>query len=154
MKRAQRALSITLIVFVMMSMVYTIPAAAFLGNSNIASIIKLFGIGYVVQQFGPQINSAINAITFQRDLDIADHTKVVPIISGEIGSGGVGGYIGAAQVSGPKDRVERVQAVAQIEADWQRALRLKTLIPVDNINPLQMKRISGVGISALVDIAL
>ena len=132
-------------------------AVAFLNNAVI-SALKLFGIGYVVKQFGPQINDAVNTVTFQNDLEMREHTKVVPIISGAVSGGsrgsGIGGYIGAAQVSGPKELVEKVEAVAQIEADWQNALRLKALIPVDNINPLNMGRITGVGVSAILDISL
>lgn len=157
MDRAKRTLSIMLIVLLVITAINTVPAVAFL-DSGLGSILKLFGIGYVVSQFGPEINDAINTITFQKDLDIKQHTKVVPIISGELSGGsrgsGIGGYIGAAQVSGPQDLVEQVEAVAQIEADWQKALRLKVLIPVDNINPLEMKRISGVGVSALLDVSL
>ncbi len=155
MNRASRALSVSLAVFLLLSTAFTVPAIAFFNlNQNIVSVLKLFGIGYVVRQFGPQINDAINTVTLQSDLDVREHTKVVPIISGEVSTEGVGGYIGAAQVSGPKEFVERVEAVAQIEADWQRALRIKALIPVDDINPLQMKRVSGVGVSAILDIAL
>ena len=80
---------------------------------------------------------------------------MVPIISGELSTkGGVGGYIGAAQVSGPKELVEQVAAVAQVEADWQKVMRLTVLIPVDNINPLEMKRVNGVGVSAVIDVYL
>lgn len=157
MDNAKRKLSIVLIVLIVVAAVNTIPAAAFL-DSGLGSILKLFGIGYVVNNFGEEINDAINTITFQNDLEMRQHTKVVPILSGELSGGargsGLGGYIGAAQVSGPKELVEQVEAVAQIEADWQRALRLTTLIPVDSMNPLEMNRVGGVGVSATLDLVL
>lgn len=157
MQNVKQKLAIVLVVLVVVAAVNTIPASAFL-DSGIGSILKLFGIGYVVNNFGDEINSAINTVTFQNDLEMQQHTKVVPILSGEFSGGrqgsGLGGYIGAAQVSGPKELVDQVQAVAQIEADWQRVLRLTTLIPVDSINPLEMSRVSGVGVSAILDVML
>lgn len=142
---------------IMVVSLFLAPAAmAFTGglNINLESMLKLFGIGWLVRQFGPQINDAINTLAFSRKLETVDVTKVVPIISGTVGQAGAGAYIGAAQVSGPKEEIDRVQAVAQVEGDWQGAVRLKVLIPVDNINPLQMKRVFGVGVSALVDVSL
>ncbi len=153
MIRSKRVVTVTLIAFMLFAGIFTAPATAFL-DINLGSLIRLFGIGYVVDRFGPQINDAVNTITFQRDLDIQQFTAVVPIISGEIGAGGAAAYIGAAQVSGPRELVHQVRAVAQIEADWQRVLRAKVLVPVDSINPLNMRRISGVGVSAILDIIL
>lgn len=57
-------------------------------------------------------------------------------------------------MSGPQEQVDKVQAVAQIEGDFHKALRLKMLVPVDNLNPLEMSRVFGVGVSAIVDINL
>ena len=153
MKRSKRIVTVSLLAFMVFASLFTAPAAAFL-DINLGSVLRLFGIGYVVDRFGPQINDAINTVTFQRDLDIEQFTAVVPIISGEIGAAGTGAYIGAAQVSGPRELVHQVRAVAQIEADWQRVLRATVLIPVDSMNPLQMKRVSGVGVSAILDVVL
>ncbi|MGI6036983.1 MAG: hypothetical protein ACOYD6_02020 [Limnochordia bacterium] len=123
-----------------------------LGNPfNLESLIKLFGIGYAVRHFGPQLNDLINTLTLNHDLANRDATKVVPIVSI-----GTGGYIGAAQVSGPKDLVDQVEAVAQIEgAFFDRAFRARALVPIDDINPLGgINRIFGVGVSAVIDIRL
>lgn len=153
MQRSQNILTATVIAFLVMSVIFTPVADAFL-DINLVSILKLFGLGYVVKQFGPQINDAINTLALQRKWETKDVTKVVPILSGEIGSSGVAAYIGAAQVSGPAEQIALVEAVAQVEGDFQKALRLKMLIPVDNINPLQMNRVFGVGVSAIIDITL
>ncbi len=130
------------------------PAVA---QVSIGSLIKLFGIGYVVKQFGPQINSAINTLMLNNKAANREMTKVVPILSVGIGVSAPGGaYIGAAQVQGPKASVDKVQAVAQIEGAFSDAVRLRGLIPVDSLNPLpgNLHRVYGVGVSALVDFRL
>jgi hypothetical protein len=124
---------------------------------NIGSLIKLFGIGYIVKQYGPQINSAINTLMLNNKAQNKDLTKVVPILSVGLGVGTPGGaYIGAAQVQGPKAALDKVQAVAQIEGSFMSAVRLKGLVPVDSLNPLpgNLHRVYGVGVTALVDFQL
>ena len=116
-----------------------------MGQTNvITTAIKLFGIGYVVKTYGKAKNK--------------DMTKVVPILSVGVGiiSSNPGSYIGAAQVQGPVAAVNRVQAVAQIEGSFLGAVRLKGLVPVDNLNPLagDLHRVYGVGVTALVDFQL
>ncbi len=126
-------------------------------NINIGSLIKLFGIGYVVKQFGPQINDAINTLMLNNRAQNRELTKVVPILSLGVGIGTPGGaYIGAAQVQGPKEALDQVQAVAQIEGSFSNALRLRGLVPVDSLNPLagNLHRVYGVGVTALVDFQL
>ncbi len=149
----KKALALTLVLTVVITFGLT-PAAQAVMGFDLMSILKLFGIGYVVKQFGPQINEAINTLAFSRKWETKDVTKVVPILSGELSTSGSGAYIGAAQVSGPQEQVDKVQAVAQIEGDFHKALRLKMLVPVDNLNPLEMSRVFGVGVSAIVDINL
>jgi hypothetical protein len=124
---------------------------------SIVSLIKLFGIGYVVKQFGPQINSAINTLMLNNKAQNKEMTKVVPIISVGVGIGTPGGaYIGAAQVQGPKAAVDKVQAVAQIEGSFMNQIRLRGLVPVDSLNPLagNLHRVYGAGVTALVDFQL
>lgn len=124
---------------------------------SIGSLIKLFGIGYVVKQFGPQINEAINTLMLNNQAQNKELTKVVPIISVGVGLGTTGGaYVGAAQVQGPKAAVEDVQAVAQVEGSFMSSIRLRGLVPVDSLTPLpgKLHRIYGVGVTALVDFQL
>ncbi|HLJ58703.1 MAG TPA: hypothetical protein VKZ50_03120 [bacterium] len=133
------------------------PALAQLPNVNIGSLIKLFGIGYVVKQFGPQINSAINTLMLNNSAANKELTKVVPILSVGINVGSSGGaYIGAAQVQGPKAALDQVQAVAQIEGTFTGVVRLRALIPVDSLTPIpgKLHRVYGVGVTALVDFNL
>ncbi|MDR7555819.1 MAG: hypothetical protein QN157_09435 [Armatimonadota bacterium] len=123
---------------------------------DLFGIIKTLGIGYAVRQFAPQINNFINDLLQNRGVAVRQQTKVVPILSLAIGVGNPGGaYIGAAQVSGPAAAVNRVQAVALLEADFQTAFRIKAYVPVDNLKPWEaFRRVPGVGVSAIVDIRI
>lgn len=142
---------------VMVGMLAGVTAGTAVAQVSIGSLIKLFGIGYVVKQFGPQINSAINTLMLNNQAQNKELTKVVPILSVGVGVGTSGGaYVGAVQVQGPKAAIDQVQAVAQIEGSFMNAVRLKALIPVDSLNPLpgHLHRVYGVGVTALVDFSL
>jgi hypothetical protein len=125
-------------------------------GQDLFTIIKTLGIGYAVRTFAPQINNFINDLLQNKGVAVREQTKVVPVLSVSIGIGNPSGaYIGAAQVSGPKASVERVQAVALLEADFQTAFRIKAYVPVDNLQPWQsFRRVPGVGVSAIVDIRI
>lgn len=126
------------------------PATAVRADT-ITQILKLFGVGYAVKAFAPQLNDLINTLTLNRGVAVEDETKVVPILT--VGSGA---YIGAAQVSGPAEKVSQVQAVAQLEGEFYGdVFRVKALIPVDSINLTQgIHRVDGVGVSALLDLRI
>jgi hypothetical protein len=116
---------------------------------DLGDIIKGGGIALLVKELGPQINSAINKATLQYGVEVKEATKVVPIISV-----GKGGHAGAAQVMGAKEDVDRVKAVAQVEGSFSKA-RFKALIPVESENAVRnLKRVNGVGVSAVIDIRL
>lgn len=125
-------------------------------GQDIFGIIKTLGIGYAVRTFAPQINNFVNDLLQNRGVAVREQTKVVPILSIAIGVSSPGGaYIGAAQVSGPKAAVDRVQAVAELDADFQQAFRIKVLVPVDNLQPwVAFRRVNGVGVSAVIDIRI
>ncbi len=123
---------------------------------DVISIIKTLGIGYAVRTFAPQINNFINDLLQNRGAAVRAQTKVVPILSIAIGVSSPGGaYVGAAQVSGPAAAVNKVQAVAVIEANFQQAFRIKALVPVDSLEPWKaLRRVPGVGVSAVIDIRI
>lgn len=123
-----------------------LPVAAGL---DLAALLKLFGLGYVVDLFSEQLNSFVNTVTLNYKVENRDATKVVPIVSV-----GTGIYVGAAQVSGARDRVAQVQAVGEIEGEFMNDLfRARVLVPLDNKNPLQgIRRVPGVGVSAIIDL--
>ena len=122
---------------------FTRPAQAQLGN-----ILKVGGVVLAVSAFGGQINDFINGALGERDVRLAGATKVVPIFSV-----GRGTYVGAAQVVGLPRDVRSVQGVGALD------LRLgnlsgTALVPLSTQRPGQhgsLSRVSGVGISAVMD---
>ena len=76
-------------------------------------------------------------------------TKLVPIITV-----GDGSYAGAAQVSGPKEQVDKCQAALQLEASFFKSFRAKALIPVDKVAISGINRVQGVGVSAQIDVKI
>ncbi|HXF81428.1 MAG TPA: hypothetical protein VNN19_01550 [bacterium] len=135
---------------------------ALLGGATVAAaqdlgaLIKTLGVGAVVKMFAPQLNTFINRLMQAKDAETRQTTKVVPILSISIGIGTPGqATIGAAQVAGPKSAVDRVQAVAALEGNFQGAFHIKALVPVDSLEPWkQLKRVPGVGVSAIIDLRI
>src|SRR5437868_7146871 len=80
-------------------------AGATLFGDLLSDLIKIGGVGLVVDRFGPDMNRAINKIQNFSDSE-ERMTKVVPILSI-----GLGKFIGAAQVMGPRSLVNKVKAV-------------------------------------------
>jgi hypothetical protein len=120
---------------------------------DLGSIIKVAGIGILVDTFGSQLNSFINTLMMQNKAAPEFATKVVPILT--VGVLGNSGYIGAAQVMGPQDLVDRVQAVVQVESSFNgNMFRVKGLIPIDSKIPVNFTRVSGVGVSAMIDVRI
>jgi len=123
---------------------------------DITAIIKTIGIGAAVRMFAPQINTFINNLLAARDARTQQTTKVVPILSLSIGVDAPGrAAIGAAQVAGPARAVQRVQAVAAIDANFSGVWQIRALIPVDSLEPWrQLRRVVGVGVSAIIDVRI
>jgi len=116
---------------------------------NLGKVVKVAGVGYLVEHYGTQIDSFLNKLLKQNNLSTTYTTKVVPIVSV-----GTNGYIGAAQVTGPASEIERVKAVGQIEASFNSIARVKGLVPIDSLNPVDANRIQGVGVSAIIDLKI
>lgn len=113
-------------------------------------IFRAAAIGLAVKAASADLNKAINALTFQNKVPAGMSTKVVPILSV-----GEKGYVGAAQVAGPQSYVNSVQAVWLYEDNFsQNEFRLKVYVPSASLNPLELKRVQKVGISAIVDVSL
>ena len=145
----KKKLLIGFIVFLMLAVV-AIPVADAI---NLGGILKIVGIGLLVDQFGPQLNSFINTLMAQHNATPEFATKVVPILT--VGVLGNSGYIGAAQVMGPQNLVDRVQAVVQVESGFNgNMFRVKGLIPIDSKVPVNFSRVSGVGVSAMIDVRI
>ena len=127
----------------------SIPANGGGLGDSLGTVLKGAGIVLLVDKFSGQLNDFVNKITFNKGVGVEDRTKVVPIISV-----GKGGFVGAAQVSGPAHLVEKVKAVAQLEGTMS-SFRIKALVPVESKDVVKdLKRISGVGVSAIIDVKL
>ena len=117
---------------------------------SLGDVLKVGGIGFIVDKFKGPLNSFINTLTFKHNAGSDYATKVVPILT--LGSGG---YIGAAQVMGPQDLVDKTEAVIQIEGNFNGSqFRVKALVPIDSKNPVNFTRVNGVGISAIIDVRI
>ena len=124
-------------------------ANAFNLGSLLGGVAKVGGVGFLVDRYNDSIDNFLNTLLRQNNLSTTYTTKVVPIVSM-----GNNAYIGAAQITGPASEIERVKAVAQLEASFNGVARVKGLVPIDSMNPVGANRIQGVGISALVDLKI
>ena len=139
----QRVMCLALVLVVASTAMLTSPAFS---ANLLTQALELFGIGYVVSHFGPQIDKFITTLAGQKGVAWEGATKVVPIVS--IGQGL---FVGAAQVVGEPPLVDMVKAVGQLETTLS-SFRGKLLVPVDTSNPTKnVSRVSGVGVSALID---
>ena len=142
----KKAVIAGLLVFCLLS-VAVIPASQAFG---LGDILKVGGIAFVIDKFAGPLNNFINTLTFKHGGDHTYATKVVPILSF-----GGGGYVGAAQVIGTQDKVDQVQAVIQVEGDFNGGqFRVKALIPIDSKNPTNFSRVQGAGVSAIIDVRI
>ena len=122
--------------------------SAFNLGSFLGGVVKVGGIGFLVDKYGDSVNSAINSLMMKEGAGTNYATKVVPIVS--IGDSG---YIGAAQVIGDANQVAKVKAVGQLEIGWNdRLFRIKGLVPMDSMDPTAFSRVQGVGVSAVIDV--
>ncbi|HOX29031.1 MAG TPA: hypothetical protein PLQ76_07765 [bacterium] len=123
--------------------------AAKLGD-KIGSVLKGAGIVLITDALSKQLNDFINTVTLNKGVPAQAETKVVPVIA--LGSGT---RAGAAQVTGPKELVDKVKVVVQIETKFTlKNLDVEVFVPSDSMNPLKFNRVEGVGVSALIDLRL
>jgi hypothetical protein len=146
MSRGRRVLAVLATTLVLL-----LPLSA--RAQDLTTLIKIFGIGYVVKQYAAPLNEFVNSVLANKGVKVLEQTKVVPVLS--IGMGQAS-YIGAAQVSGTKAALAKVEAVAQLEADFNTVFRIKALVPIDSTNPIAdgIHRVSGVGVTAVIDIRI
>lgn len=148
MNRRCRLLTLILaLVFLTGALVSIAPTA----RADLGDILKGAGIVFLVDRFSDDLNKFINKLTLNKGVEVKDQTKVVPIIS--IGQHG---YAGAAQVSGTAEQVDKVKAVAQLETSMSgKTFRIKILVPVESKDVIKdIKRVSGVGVSAIIDVRI
>ena len=117
---------------------------------GLGKVLKTGGIVWVVDRYGKELNTFINKLTAKYPITEDYATKVVPIIAV-----GTKGYVGAAQISGPRSMVEQCKGALAVEGDFMnRTFRVQALIPVDSVDPSHCTRVQGVGVSAKIDVAI
>jgi hypothetical protein len=72
-----------------------VPAAQAFG---LGDVLKVGGVSILIDKFATPLNSFINTLMAKHGGEGQYATKVVPILTF-----GTGGYVGAAQVTGPTD---------------------------------------------------
>ncbi len=113
---------------------------------SLGDVLKVGGVAFLVSQYDDQLDSFITSALGEREAAAKGATKVVPILS----LGG-GGYIGAAQVVGNPENVERVKAVVQVEGRFGSG-RAQLLIPTATDKASgSPDRAKGVGVSAVIE---
>ncbi|MEW5947157.1 MAG: hypothetical protein AB1742_13250 [bacterium] len=121
-----------------------------LGDKFVGKILKGAGIALLTAALADQLNDFINTITLNKGVPSHAATKVVPIVAL-----GAGTRVGAAQVTGPKDLVDKTVVVVQVETKFgAKNLDVEVFVPSDSENPLDFNRVEGVGVSALIDLRL
>jgi hypothetical protein len=138
--------------FLVATVARPLPASA--GGLDLGDLLegaaKVGGVALAVDQFGGEINKVINKLMNNNDVKTNASTKVVIIVS-PIGNK----HIGAAQVVGPKEAVDKVGAVAQLETSFMdKMFRIKAMVPIEGKDATKLKRVEGVGVSAVIDIKL
>jgi hypothetical protein len=136
--------------FMLASMLQPAPAAAIDLGDLLGTAVKVGGVKLVVDKFGGDLNDFINKLMNNNDASTNAATKVVTIVSPLANK-----HIGAAQVVGPKEAVDKVGAVVQLEDSFMDKLfRIKALIPIEGADPSKIKRVPGVGVSAVIDVKI
>jgi len=126
------------------------PATAFDLGDILEGAIKVGAVKLAIDQFGEDLNGYINDVMDNNDASVNASTKVVTIVT-PIGNK----HIGAAQIVGPKEAVDKVGAVAQLETSFMdKMFRIKVLVPIEGDDATKIKRVSGVGVSAVIDIKI
>jgi hypothetical protein len=116
-------------------------------DGALGKVVKVGGIGFLVKQFGPEMNKVINTLLQQKGVRYEGKTKVVPTFA--VGSGA---YVGAAQIQGAPAQVDRAKYVGQVEIPLGR-FRGKAVFPVESLTKGNkiLKPVKGTGVTAVID---
>jgi hypothetical protein len=108
-------------------------------------VLKAGAIAVAVNAAAKPINQFVNTVTLNKNG--AGSTKVVPMATL-----GEKAYVGAGQLSGSTTTLPKAKALWQYDDLFDRGrFRVKILVPTDGINPAKLRRVQGVGMSALID---
>ena len=116
---------------------------------DLGTVLKGGAISAAVTIAAEPLNKAINAVTAKYGVSSTDATKVVPIITV-----GDGSRAGAAQVSGPTEKVAECKAALLIEQTVLGVVKAKVLIPINSEGITNIQRVQGVGVAASIDASI
>ena len=116
-----------------------------------SDMLKEKGMTLVLDHFSEKIDNYVNE-NAPLKIESGCATKIVPVVT--IGSKG---YIGAAQISGPREQLDKCKAALTVEGQLASgAVRVQYLVPIDTNKPTSLDnvhRVQGVGVSARLDLA-
>ena len=134
------------VAIVVIALTGTVALAVNLGEI----LLKTVATGVVVNAVAKPADKGINTLLMNRNLPPGTATKVVPVLSV-----GEKGYVGMVQVAGSKSLVNNAKSVVQVETSFaNKQYRIKLLMPMNSVNPIGVSRVKGLGVSALIDMAL
>ncbi len=118
--------------------------------NELSDMLKEKGMTLALDHFSGKINDYVNENAPFR-IEQGYETKVVPVVT--VGSKG---YIGAAQICGPKEQLEKCKAALTVEGKLASGtVRVQYLVPIDTLRPTSLEnvhRVQGVGVSARLDL--
>lgn len=139
--------------------VLSLVVALFLANLTIGNAVKIKNIlknavkvevvRQSVRAMAEPLNDFINGLLGQRNAEVRDMTKVVPIFMAGINTDS---EVGMAQVAGPAELVSQVRCVWEIDSRFggNGRFTIKVYIPSNSMNPFKLDRVGGVGVSAII----
>ena len=118
--------------------------------NELSDMLKEKGVSLALDHFSGKINDYVNE-NAPFKIEEGYETKIVPVVT--VGSKG---YIGAAQICGPKEQLEKCKAALTVEGQLASgAVRVQYLVPIDTNKPTSLDnvhRVQGVGVSARLDL--
>ena len=118
--------------------------------NELRDTLKEKGMALALDHFSGKINDYVNE-NAPFKIEEGYETKIVPVVT--VGSKG---YIGAAQICGPKEQLEKCKAALTVEGQLASgAVRVQYLVPIDTAKPTSLenvRRVQGVGVSARLDL--
>ena len=118
--------------------------------NELRDTLKEKGMALALDHFSGKINDYVNE-NAPFKIEEGYETKIVPVVT--VGSKG---YIGAAQICGPKEQLEKCKAALTVEGQLASgAVRVQYLVPIDTATPTSLDnvhRVQGVGVSARLEL--
>ena len=118
---------------------------------KLGDILKVGGWALILKNNADDIYKGLNAVVGRKNLQSSNWvTKVVPIVS--IGQGG---FIGAVQVAGPKDKIAETKAALELNTSLLGDdIKARIFIPINSTKLDKFQRVEGVGTTALLEMRL